>query len=116
MPECSIWKRNDCDNAGRLVSAFAYVLTAVCIPLVFIALYIFPTVAAFSNSTGKLVRTAFYFSVKHVGYTLAVAVITIIPMLMTLVDAKLFPVYLLYGFCVDFPDCLCGRMVYVENV
>ncbi len=86
---------------GGLSQLFAYVLTAVCIPLVFIALYIFPTVAAFSNSTGKLVRTAFYFSVKHVGYTLAVAVITIIPMLMTLVDAKLFPVYL-------FVWLLCG--------
>ena len=37
-----------------------------------------------------------------VGYAIAVAVITILPMTMTLVDAKLFPVYLLiwlmFGF------------------
>ena len=45
-----------------------------------------------------LITNAFYFAVKHIGYALAVAVITIL----TLVDAKLFPVYLLiwlmFGF------------------
>jgi hypothetical protein len=49
-----------------------------------------------------LITNAFYFAVKHIGYALAVAVITILPMTMTLVDAKLFPVYLLiwlmFGF------------------
>ena len=39
-----------------------------------------------------LITNAFYFAVKHIGYALAVAVITILPMTMTLVDAKLFPV------------------------
>ena len=49
-----------------------------------------------------LITNAFYFAVKHIGYALAVAVITILPITMTLVDAKLFPVYLLiwlmFGF------------------
>ena len=47
-----------------------------------------------------MITNAFYFAVKHISYVLAVAVITILPM--TLVDAKLFPVYLLiwlmFGF------------------
>ena len=57
---------------GSMSQIFNYVIFAVYIPLVAVALYVFPTVAAFENKT------------------------------MTLVDAKLFPVYLLiwlmFGF------------------
>ena len=85
-----------------LSQIFNYVIFAVYIPLVAVALYVFPTVAAFENKTMTLITNAFYFAVKHIGYALAVAVITILPMTMTLVDAKLFPVYLLiwlmFGF------------------
>ena len=49
-----------------------------------------------------LITNAFYFAVKHIGYALAVAVITILPMTMTLVDAKLFPVYMLIWLMVGF--------------
>ena len=61
-----------------------------------------PTVAAFENKTMTLITNAFYFAVKHIGYAIAVAVITILPMTMTLVDAKLFPVYLLIWLMVGF--------------
>ena len=87
---------------GSMSQIFYYVIFAVYIPLVAVALYVFPTVAAFENKTMTLITNAFYFAVKHIGYVLAVAVITILPMTMTLVDAKLFPVYLLiwlmFGF------------------
>ena len=73
---------------GSMSQIFNYVIFAVYIPLVAVAL--------------TLITNAFYFAVKHIGYALAVAVITILPMTMTLVDAKLFPVYLLiwlmFGF------------------
>ena len=49
-----------------------------------------------------MITNAFYFAVKHIGYVLAVAVITILPMTMTLVDAKLFPVYMLIWLMVGF--------------
>lgn len=49
-----------------------------------------------------LITNAFYFAVKHIGYAIAVAVITILPMTMTLVDAKLFPVYMLIWLMVGF--------------
>ena len=77
---------------GSMSQIFNYVIFAVYIPLVAVALYVFPTVAAFENKTMTLITNAFYFAVKHIGYALAVAVITILPMTMTLVDAKLFPV------------------------
>ena len=85
-----------------MAQIFYYVIFAVCIPLVAVALYVFPTVAAFENKTITLITNAFYFAVKQIGYALAVAVLTVLPMTMTLVDAKLFPVYLLiwlmFGF------------------
>lgn len=87
---------------GAMAQIFSYVILAACIPLVLVALYIFPTVAAFENKIMKLISNAFYFAVKHIGYALAVAVITILPMVMTLVDAKLFPVYLLIWLLVGF--------------
>ena len=87
---------------GSMPQIFNYVILAVCIPLIAIALYIFPTVAAFENKTMTLITNAFYFAVKHIGYAIAVAVITILPMTMTLVDAKLFPVYLLIWLMVGF--------------
>jgi len=80
---------------GIMPAVFSYLLVAVSIPLIMIALYIFPTVAAFDNKIPKLVMNALYFSIKNIIYTLAVAAITIAPMFFTLVDAKLFPVYLL---------------------
>ena len=87
---------------GSMSQIFNYVILAVCIPLIAVALYIFPTVAAFENKTMTLITNAFYFAVKHIGYVIAVAVITILPMTMTLVDAKLFPVYLLIWLMMGF--------------
>ena len=85
---------------GSMSQIFNYVIFAVYIPLVAVALYVFPTVAAFENKTMTLITNAFYFAVKHIGYALAVAVITILPM--TLVDAKLFPIYMLIWPMVGF--------------
>ncbi|MDC7291441.1 YesL family protein [Blautia schinkii] len=79
---------------GSMPQIFMLVIAAVCIPLVLILLYIFPTIAAFENKTKTLITNAFYFAVKKPGYALIVAVITILPMFMTLVDAKMFPIYL----------------------
>lgn len=79
---------------GSMAQIFLLVIAAICIPLGLILLYIFPTIAAFENNTKTLLSNAFYFAVKKIGYALLVAVITILPMLMTLVDGKMFPIYL----------------------
>lgn len=87
---------------GMMPQFFLYVLVAVCIPLVLVALYIFPTIAAFKNKLRVLVFHAFYFAAKHIGYGIAVALITILPMVMTLADAKWFPIYLFIWLCCGF--------------
>lgn len=58
-------------------------------------LYIFPVIAAFSNTLGKLAGHAFYFAFHKPGYLIATSALTCLPMYFTMVDAKLFPVYLL---------------------
>lgn len=79
---------------GIMPVVFSYLMLAICIPLIMIALYIFPTIAAFDNKISKLITNALYFSIKKIIYTILIAVITIAPMFFTLVDAQLFPVYL----------------------
>lgn len=80
---------------GIMPTLFSYMLSAICIPFGIAALYIFPALAAFENKITKLVLGAFYFSVKNLLYALAIALITVMPMFFTMVDAGLFPVYLL---------------------
>ena len=57
------------------------------------ALYIFPVIAAFANTAGKLLKNAFLFAFMHFPSTLAIAVITILPMYMTYQDLELMPLY-----------------------
>ena len=61
--------------------------------LVIVALYIFPVIAAFANTAGKLLKNAFLFAFMHFPSTLAIAVITILPMYMTYQDLELMPLY-----------------------
>lgn len=72
---------------------FRYLQIAVCIPFVMVMLYMFPTLAAFDNKIKCLVLNSFYFAAKNILYFLAIGTITILPMFFTLIDAKLFPVY-----------------------
>ncbi len=58
-------------------------------------LYLFAVIAAFQNTLKALIFHSFYFAFHKIGYFLAIAAISCIPMYFTLVDAQLFPVYLL---------------------
>ena len=99
-----IWMEKDAASQaqGDMTWMLGLMIVAFGIPLVMTALYIFPVIAAFENKTKTLIANAFFFSVRKFGSTIAMAVITILPMTMTLVDAELFPVYLfiwlLFGF------------------
>ncbi len=71
---------------------------------VILFLYLFPVIAAFSNSLKALLLHAFYFAFHKISYLIAVATITFLPMYFTLVDARMFPLYLLFWL-------LCGFSV-----
>lgn len=93
---------------GSMPQIFMLVIAAVCIPLVLVALYIFPVIAAFENKITVLFTNAFCFALKNIGFALLVAVITILPMFMTLVDAKMFPVYLFIWLMCGFSLTACA--------
>lgn len=77
-----------------LSGVFSYVVWGIAVLLVVTALYIFPTIASFDNKIRRLIPYALCFAAKKPGYALSMAVITCVPMYFTLVDVKLFPVYL----------------------
>ena len=74
---------------------FTYVTWGMALLLLIIALYSFPTLASFEIKTRRLIPYALCFGAKKPGYALCMAMITCLPMYFTLVDAQLFPVYLL---------------------
>lgn len=97
------WERDAIASLpGLMPQIFSLAAAAVCIPLVLTFLYLFPTLAAFENKAVVLVKTAFYFALKNIGFAIAISVITILPMVMTLVDAKMFPIYLLIWLMLGF--------------
>ncbi len=92
-----VWleKRAVVTMPGAMSVIFTYVVWGMIFFLIVIALCIFPTIASFENKTLRLIPYSLYFAVRKPGYTLCVAAITCVPMYFTLVDAELFPVYLL---------------------
>lgn len=78
-----------------MAGVFTYVIWGIAMLLVVTALYIFPTIASFENKTRRLIPYALCFAAKKPLYALCMALLTCLPMYFTLVDAKLFPVYLL---------------------
>lgn len=79
--------------------------------LVILALYVFPVIAAFSNTVLNLVKNAFVFAFMHFPSTLLLAVITILPMFMTYQDVKLMPLYACCWFFFGF-----GLTAYVNSI
>lgn len=79
--------------AGQLLLIASF---GVALLLYILLLYVFPVIAAFSNTTRQLVKNAFAFAFLHIPSTLAIAAISTLPMIMTYLDLKLLP---LYAFC-----------------
>ncbi len=80
-------------NASEAGKIFYYLSGLVLALLVIIALYIFPVIAAFSNTLKNLVKNSIIFAFMHIPSTLLIAVISILPMYMTYQDLTLLPLY-----------------------
>lgn len=77
-------------SAGNILF---YLSLGICGLFIILALYIFPVIAAFANTTFNLIKNSFVFAFMHFPSTLLIAVITILPMYMTYQDVKLMPLY-----------------------
>ena len=67
-------------------------------------------IAAFSNTLKNLLKNAFLFAFMHFPSTLAIAVISILPMYMTYQDLKLLPLYACCWFFFGF-----GLTAYINS-
>ena len=76
-----------------LSQVLLYLSEAAAVFLVIGGLYIFPVIAAFSNTLKNLVKNSYIFAFMHFPSTLLLAVITILPMFMTYQDLSLLPLY-----------------------
>lgn len=76
--------------AGQLLF---YLSGALMVLLVIATLYIFPVIAAFANTTKNLLKNALLFAAMHFVSTIAMAVISLLPMYMTFQDVRLLPLY-----------------------
>lgn len=99
-------------NTASVVSKpLFYVSLGIAGLVIILALYIFPVIAAFANTTVNLLKNAYVFAFLHFPSTLAIAVITILPMFMTYRDVKLLPLYACCWFFFGF-----GLTAYVNSL
>lgn len=98
-------------QTGSETGKLFYYLSGIVLALVVIlALYVFPVIAAFSNTLKNLLKNAFLFAFMHFPSTLAIAVISILPMYMTYQDLKLLPLYACCWFFFGF-----GLTAYINS-
>lgn len=99
-------------NTASVVSKpLFYISLGIAGLVIILALYIFPVIAAFANTTVNLLKNAYVFAFLHFPSTLAIAVITILPMFMTYRDIKLLPLYACCWFFFGF-----GLTAYVNSL
>lgn len=78
---------------GKDVLSVVFLLVSILYML--IVLYIFPVLARFEASVGKLIKIASYLSLRHIGYTLLILLITWIPIVLVAVSLYFLPVNLI---------------------
>ena len=99
------------NTASVVRKPLVYVSLGIAGLVIILALYIFPVIAAFANTTVNLLKNAYVFAFLHFPSTLAIAVITILPMFMTYRDIKLMPLYACCWFFFGF-----GLTAYVNSL
>ena len=80
-------------QGAGISQVFLYLSEGAAVLLIIGGLYIFPVIAAFSNTLRNLVKNSYIFAFMHFPSTLLLAVITILPMFMTYQDLTLLPLY-----------------------
>lgn len=82
-----------CQQAGGFISNLRYGIYALAIILFIIAIYLFPTMAAFSNTLPNLVRSAIYWALRSPFKLLVNLFFHFFPMFLTYSDRHFLPLY-----------------------
>ena len=88
---------------------YRYVVFAMFFILYIVGLYIFPLLSKFENTNVKTIKNAFMVAVIALPRSLAMAVISILPIILAyFFDLKIVPVYVLIG--IAGPSYLCAKL------
>jgi uncharacterized membrane protein YesL len=90
-----------CTQAGGALANLRYVFYGLAVVIVLIALYLFPTMAAFADTLPHLMRNSIYFIVKRPFRALVIVFFNVFPMYLTYSDPQTMPLY-------AFLWCTCG--------
>lgn len=86
----------------QMFTIFKYLSYGITAILALELLYIFPVIAAFSNTSRNLLKNAFLFTYMHIPSTFVMAFLWIIPLSLTFTDYKLMPLYVFCWFFFGF--------------
>ena len=82
-----------CSQFSGPVAAFRYGLYAIAMAALVLALYLFPTMAAFDAPLPRLLANSFAFAMKSPLTALCVIVTSVVPVLLTLAGGRYQPLY-----------------------
>jgi uncharacterized membrane protein YesL len=82
-----------CQQAGGVLTYFSYAIYALGIMLLIVALYLFPTMAAFADTIPHLIRNAVYFALHNIGFMVVIVFFNVFPMVLTYSDLQMLPLY-----------------------
>ena len=91
---------------GAVYRIFSYIFVAALFVYAMLFLWIYPVLAKFFNTTRNLFRNSILMSIRHLPYTLLMAVITLIPFAVFFVpnvraQSLLFMVLILFGISLE---------------
>lgn len=83
-------------SGSSFALTFFYMTGGVIGLLLILMLYIFPVIAAFSNTLWLQIKNSFLFAFMNFFKTIVIVIVSIVPFIITYGDIKLLP---LYAFC-----------------
>ena len=91
-----------CRQAGGFIGSIRYGIYALGIILFIILIYLFPTMAAFTDSIPNLIRNSIYFAIRRPFKLLVNLFFHFFPMFLTFTDRHYLPIYaflwVMFGF------------------
>jgi uncharacterized membrane protein YesL len=99
-----------CKQAGGFFAILRYILLAMLLCLVILAVYLAPVMASFSDTLPNLLRNALFFASRRPLKIIPAVLLYAVPVTATVLDQRMRP---LYGFL--WVTCLAGLIVMMES-
>lgn len=91
-----------CEHAGGWIEYMKYGVYALGVIMVILLIYLFPTMAAFSNTIPKLLRNGMYFALHRPWKLPIILFFNVFPLYLTYTDTSMLPLYAFIWFFFGF--------------